>query len=241
MKKFNNVLLVNDDGYDSEGILLLKELLLPYCNRIVILGPKVHQSGKSSAITLGKGLTLTKVSDDYYHIDGTPVDCAAFGLTSLDIDFDLLVSGCNNGENLTYDTLYSGTIGAALEALKHNIKAIAFSTPIGNFKLVKNYFSIVMDYIIENNLISAEYLANVNFPKGDVVNDIMITKLSRRDEKTFYIYNKDENKYYASRSINETKQFSDEDFYCFNHSIVSITPLAKSLFDNDYFTIINKK
>jgi 5'-nucleotidase len=173
-----------------------------------------------------------------YSLDGTPVDCACFGITSLNIKFDLLVSGCNNGENVGYDTLYSGTIGAGIEGIKNRTKSIAFSTPRNTFENFKNNFDNVFDYILEHDLISNKFLLSVNFPYGSSVKGIKVSKLSYRNDKTFY--NNVNEIYYLHREIID-ENLIDTDFYYLNHHIVSLTPIKKNLMDDYGFEELNKK
>ena len=238
MKKFKNILLVNDDGYESEAIKLTKVLLLNYAERVVIASPFNKMSGKSSAITIGKEIEFKEVGEDYYYVKGTPVDCVFFGLYCLNIDFDLVVSGVNEGENLTYDSIYSGTIGAALEALRQNKNAIAFSCPL-NFDLFKKEFNRIMDYIIDNDLLSFKYLLNVNLPLGDEVKGIKVVRLSNREDKHYSKVG--DNTFLIEREINYNFEAKDDDWYCFNNSIVSIAPLSANLFKDIYYSELIKK
>ena len=149
-----NILLTNDDGYMSIGINLLAKMLSKY-GRIVIVAPKNAMSAKSVSVTLGTPIEVKKIGEDIYSVDGTPADAVAFGLSSLDLKFDLIVSGCNNGWNISYDTMYSGTIGACLQALTYRLPAIAVSCE-GNFEILESNFEKVMDYILNHNLLSTE-------------------------------------------------------------------------------------
>ena len=193
-----NILLTNDDGYDSYGIRLLFEKLKKY-GRVVIVAPEQHMSAKSVAITIGHPLNCRTVEEDVFALDGTPADCVGFGLSMLNIKFDLVVSGCNNGPNLSYDTMYSGTIGAALQALMFKVPAVAFSTPENEFKVVENHFDEVMSLIVDNELYSLEYVVSVNFPFGGEVKGIEFSSLYYRDDDQFFTEQDDG--YYAYRDI----------------------------------------
>ena len=224
-----NILLTNDDGYNSKGINILKEKLSKY-GKVVIVAPKEMMSAKSVAITLGKAVEVKKVEDDVFYMDGTPADCVAFGLSSLNIDFELVVSGCNDGFNISYDIMYSGTVGACLQALTYRKKCVAFSSQDG-FYLVENHFDEVFEYIIKNNLLSEEYLLNVNFPLGKEINAINQTNVYYRKENTYYI-KKSDDKYLAFREINDEKCLEkNTDVYSVYHKIVSITKLKRT---NDF-------
>lgn len=239
-----NILLTNDDGYDSQGIHLIKDKLKKY-GRVVIVAPKRSMSAKSVSITIGKGIHVEKVDDETFICDGTPADCVSFACNALSIEFDLVVSGCNNGFNVSYDTMYSGTVGAALEALTYGIKSIAVSCEFGkgdNFKIVDKYFDKVFKYILNKELLSNEYMLNINFPIGDEVKDIQISTLYYRVGQYDYFFTKEEDGYHAYRNLKT--DFSDDinsDCYLINNRIVSITPLNKSYFSREIYDEIKNR
>ena len=235
-----NILLTNDDGYDSVGIHILKPILEQYGN-VVIVAPKGPMSAKSVSLTLGRGFDVQKVDDKTFICDGTPADCVSFGCTALSIDFDLVVSGCNQGFNLSYDTMYSGTVGAALEALTYGVKSIAVSCDF-NFELVKKHFKKVFDYILQKDLLSSEYLLNINFPIGEEVLYIQLSTLYYEVSQYDYFFEKEEDGFHAYRVLKT--DFSDDkqsDCYLVRHGVVSITPLNKSYFSKEIFEKLNKR
>ena len=220
------ILLTNDDGYQAKGLHLLKEKLSKY-GQVVVVAPKTVMSAKSVSVTLGRAVEVVEVSKDFYYMDGTPADCVAFGLSSLGVDFDLVVSGCNDGFNISYDIMYSGTVGACLQALTHRKKAIAFSAQDGLF-LIDKYFYKVFDYILEKNMLSTEYALNVNFPLGDEMVEIKQTGIYYRKESTYYIRNTD-GLYFATRDIHDEMCLEENtDVYAVYHKIVSITKINKT-------------
>lgn len=237
MKKLN-ILLTNDDGYNSEGILLLKKKLSKY-GRVVIVAPLEHMSAKSVSITLGRGYKVEEVEKDVFVCEGTPADCVSFALVAMDIDFDFVVSGCNAGLNISYDTMFSGTIGACLQALVHRKKAFAVSCEF-NYDLVDKYFDDVYAYIMDNNLLGEEYLLNINFPKGDEVKGIQLSSLYYAKHDLFYV--KEEDGYHARRicQTNFDNQ-KDSDCYLINHDIVSITPLSRTYFNKELLELLKNK
>lgn len=223
-----NILLTNDDGYNVRGIILMREKLSKY-GRVVVVAPVSAMSGMSVAIIFGRSVKVNKIKDDVYAMEGTPADCVAFGLSSLDIKFDLVVSGCNDGSNICMDVLYSGTVGACLQALSYRVPAIAFSAYEGNFVPAEQHIIEVMDYILENNLLSLEYLVNVNFPCSNNVKGIKMTKSHYRNEVTYYI-NCGNNEYLAKRDVKDDKCADvDSDAYAIYHGYISINKLNKML------------
>ena len=222
------ILLTNDDGYSSFGIQLLYKLLSKD-HQVVIVAPSKPQSAKSIAITIHRPSEVNKIDDHTFSIDGTPADSVAFGLSSLDTKFDLVISGCNHGLNVSYDTMYSGTIGATLQALTYEIPAIAISCN-NNFDIVEKYFLEVFDYVIEHNMLDKEKAININFPVGNIVKEIKETHIYYRKKKeaTYYLKVED-NKYQALRDIDDKDCLDkDSDVYAVHHDIVSITRLNKA-------------
>ena len=139
MKK-PRILVVNDDGFDAIGIQILARHLLKYGD-VVVYAPADHQSAQSQAITVFRPLKREEVFDlgyKCYKIDGKPADCVRFA-TGIEEEFDLVVSGINNGFNIGIDTLYSGTVGAATDGNLHGISSIALSAPRGKVEEFEKY------------------------------------------------------------------------------------------------------
>ena len=221
------ILLTNDDGYSAKGLQLIKEKLQKYGD-VFVVAPTHSMSAKSASLTIGKPLSPIKVKENEYMLDGTPVDCVAFALSVLFHDIDLVVAGVNEGWNVSYDTIYSGTVGACLEAMTYRRKAIAFSSEDG-LEMVDKHFDDVMKYILNNDLLSEEYFLNVNFPLKGEYKGIALDHLYYRKDKNYF--EKHDEGYYAYRNIQ--MDFIDDvnsDCYHVYHGIISITPLNKSYY-----------
>ena len=174
------ILVVNDDGYDSVGINILAKHLLKYGD-VTVYAPKTGQSAQSQAITCFTPLKREEVFGLGYKcfmVDGKPADCVRLA-TGLEEDFDVVFSGINNGFNIGIDTLYSGTVGAALDANLHGISSIAMSAP--RHKVLE--FEHILDEVIQkcfeyaDSLDGQMYCLNVNLPKSPI--DIKGYKLTR--------------------------------------------------------------
>jgi 5'-nucleotidase len=115
-----NILITNDDGIYADGILELAKTLKELGN-VYIVAPDSQKSATGHAITVHNPIMVKNIFIDEeikcYAISGTPADCVKLGIDGLfkDIDFDLVVSGINNGANLGTDVIYSGTVSAAME------------------------------------------------------------------------------------------------------------------------------
>lgn len=229
-----NILLTNDDGYNQEGINVLKDLLKNYGN-VYVVAPSMAKSGASSSLTLRKKLKYVRHDVYSYELDGTPVDCVCFGLNALGVKFDLVVSGCNNGFNLSFDSVYSGTLGACFQSMVGKIKTFAFSTDIDSFEIVKENGKKVIDFIFDNNLLSNDHLLNINFPikTWKEIKGIKITKQYFRD--VTYEFHLDENEAYSFRNIIGDGDDDDYDTVATKNGYVSITPLQRTSFSDNLY------
>ncbi len=219
------ILLTNDDGYDAEGIRILYEKLKAYGD-VTLVAPNDHKSGASVSRIFWNQAHVFEHEEEIISVEGTPADAVAFALHGLNKDFDLIVSGVNNGHNLGADTVYSGTVGAAMEALKHKKKAVAFSTDFNHFDIVRDHFESIFDYILEHDLLSEQYMLNVNFPTRDYsdVKGIRVTELGFRPVKHYY--EKSGDHHYTSKRRFLPFEFVDgTDIHAVRNGYVSMTPL----------------
>ena len=141
VKKMNNkncFFLTNDDGYRAIGLKYLKKIVKQISNDIWVFAPSKNQSAKSHSITINKNINMRMTNKKEYIINGTPSDCVILGLEKIKNKKKkniLLISGINEGVNLGYDLLYSGTVAAAREGALNNIKSIALSIDRSNKKI----------------------------------------------------------------------------------------------------------
>ena len=121
------ILLSNDDGYQAPGIVALYQALQSLGD-VEVVAPEHNNSAKSNALTLNAPLYVHRAPNGFRYVNGTPADCVHIALTGL-LGYrpDLVVSGINNGANMGDDTIYSGTVGAAMEGYLFGVPAIAFS------------------------------------------------------------------------------------------------------------------
>jgi 5'-nucleotidase len=126
------IFVTNDDGVEARGLARLIEVARRL-GRVVVIAPEVSQSGKSHSITMYNPLYLRTVRKEpdleIYACSGTPVDCVKMAFDHLLLDRlpDLTVSGINHGSNSAISVLYSGTMGAAIEASFYGSPAVGLS------------------------------------------------------------------------------------------------------------------
>ncbi|MGL5698102.1 MAG: 5'/3'-nucleotidase SurE [Kluyvera sp.] len=125
------ILIVNDDGCESPGSISLQEKLASKGYDVWMVAPSTNQSGVGSAITFktGKLFDVKKVADKRYCFPGTPADAVDFGLWGVlkDTPPDLVISGVNDGPNTGMAQVNSGTVSAAVRAVRYGVPSIAAS------------------------------------------------------------------------------------------------------------------
>src|SRR5690606_15968374 len=162
------ILIANDDGIYSPGILALAEAAAAFGD-VRIVAPDVEQSSMGHAITASRPLSYrkTKIADfEAYRVNGTPADCVSLGSFHWD-KVDAVLSGVNLGTNLGNSMWHSGTLAAAKQAALLGIKGIAFSTPSQkdefDFKPIKPYMARVLEFLLAED---SPTLVNVNLPEN---------------------------------------------------------------------------
>ncbi|MCF6273071.1 MAG: 5'/3'-nucleotidase SurE [Rhodobacteraceae bacterium] len=132
------ILITNDDGITAPGLKVMeavaKEIAGPQ-GEVWTVAPVSEQSGVSHCISYIRPMRLEQLAERRFAVEGSPADCVLAGLHDVlkDTPPDLVLSGVNRGHNVAEDTLYSGTIGAAMEAAMNGHKAIAMSQYYGKY------------------------------------------------------------------------------------------------------------
>ncbi|HHT39415.1 MAG: 5'/3'-nucleotidase SurE [Acholeplasmatales bacterium] len=224
------ILIVNDDGYQAEGLKILIELLKPL-GQLYVLAPKKHHSGMSNAITIRKKIKIKEIFYPgvikAYRINGYPADCTRMSeVLFKGIKFDLFVSGINEGANIGSNIIHSGTVGAAVEALYLKIPAIAVSSPFLKYSNAKKYTLSIIKTLVANELVSSDYLLNINYPLEDSTpKGIYFAHQGINYSPNEFII-KGNNYYptYTRRAINEDK---NSDVYGYFNNYITIAPLVQ--------------
>ena len=165
-----NILVVNDDSIHAPGIAALARAASEIGD-VWIVAPAEQCSAMSQKLTLRETLSFRKLEDfpanvkGAYEVGGTPVDCVKVALYYvLKEKPDLVLSGINNGYNAGYDINYSGTLGAAFEALHNGIPAVAFSAAgDAHLEAAQPYVLPLLRQLLEKET-DMGAVWNVNFP-----------------------------------------------------------------------------
>ncbi|WP_235838022.1 5'/3'-nucleotidase SurE [Chitinasiproducens palmae] len=125
----DRVLLTNDDGIDAPGLAVLSEIAHEIAREVWIVAPDHDQSGTSHSLSLHAPLRMTRHGERRFSVSGTPGDSVVMGVRHLmdGVLPDLVLSGVNRGGNLGIETVFSGTVGAAMTAMLLGLPAIAMS------------------------------------------------------------------------------------------------------------------
>ncbi len=162
-------LISNDDGVHAPGIRALAAAVEPFADWVIV-APHVEKSGSGMCVSLNVPLRKEKLAANIYGVEGTPVDCVMFALNRvLDREPDMVLSGINRGSNIGQDSLYSGTIAAAMEGCLRGIPSVAFSLDARRAFEISDYADAVK--IVRLILKNPNYLKpasssvlNVNIP-----------------------------------------------------------------------------
>ncbi|OYT88151.1 MAG: 5'/3'-nucleotidase SurE [Burkholderiales bacterium PBB6] len=242
------ILIANDDGYLAPGIAALVQA----CHglgEIDVIAPEQNASGTSNSLTLGRPLSVHEAHSGpqkgFKYVTGTPSDSVHIALTGLMPHRpDLVLSGINQGANMGDDTLYSGTVAAAMEGFLFGVPAIAFSQVEKGWAhldeaaaVVRKVVESVLPLIVPGQRMAAPWLLNVNIPnRADAAqlpwattrlgrrhaSEPMIRQLSPRGEPIYWIGPPGD-----AREAGE-----GTDFHAVANGLISITPLQTDLTDH---------
>lgn len=179
------ILIANDDGIQARGLRFLIDRMRAVCPQadIYAVAPAGHCSGMSSALTMDRPLSLIPHPDyngaHMFAVTGSPVDCVKLGtFAALPCQPDLMLSGVNHGSNSGNSNIYSGTMGAAMEACMLGVPAIGFSLlshdPNADFSPTAPFVEQIIRQVIANGL-PKDICLNVNMPKGITPKGIKMT------------------------------------------------------------------
>lgn len=234
------ILVANDDGYQAAGL----HALAAVCRRfgeVAVVAPEQNASGTSNALTLHRPLSVFDGPQGVRYVNGTPSDCVHVAMTGL-LEWrpDLIVSGINNGANLGEDTLYSGTVAAAMEGHLFGVPAIAFSLTERGWPHLEQAAALAERFIgsvVAGGELGRPWLLNVNIPpRADVASrPWRITRLGRRhaSEPVIRQLNPRGEAIYWIGPVGDVREAGEgTDFHAVAEGCVSITPLQVDLTDH---------
>ena len=239
------ILISNDDGYQAPGIVALYEALKDIAD-VEVIAPEQNNSAKSNALTLHSPLHVTRAANGFRYINGTPADCVHIALTGL-LGYrpDLVVSGINNGANMGDDTIYSGTVGAAMEGYLFGVPSIAFSQVEKGWTHIDAAAQKARELVLQmsqQQLVGAgAWLLNINIPNLPLagMKSMKVCRLGRRHAAEAVITQESprgETMYWIGSAGAAKDDADGTDFHATAQGHIAMTPLKVDLTDHDYLS-----
>jgi len=238
------ILISNDDGIDSRGLEALVRALSPK-HTVVVSAPARQQSGMAHALNVGRPLELLRgerLREAYgieaWAVDGTPTDSVKLYLEAIAEEKpDVVVSGINHGANLATDILYSGTVGAAMEGILHDISSFALSLDVDStisYEEAAEIFAAHFERLLADE--KQPLFWNINFPKAfkDGEPQFVFGRQGKRDYHNAFIRQPREDGrvfYTVAGEIFDTDKSKPTDIYAVEAGYISVTPLMVDLTD----------
>jgi 5'-nucleotidase len=232
------ILLSNDDGYRAEGLEALGLAIKPL-GAVTIVAPDRNRSGASNSLTLDVPVRAIQYAADSYYCTGTPTDCVHLAISGLfDFEHDIVVSGVNDGANLGDDTLYSGTVAAAVEGRFLGLPAIAVSLCVEpgsprNFASAAQVAARLVERMVQSPL-QGSVILNVNVPDlpDGALRGVKVTRLGNRHRAERVVRAQDprgRNVYWVGSAGAGQDAGPGTDFHAVAAGYASITPLQIDL------------
>jgi 5'-nucleotidase len=230
------ILVSNDDGYFAPGITLLAEALRQL-GEVTVVAPERDRSGASNSLTLDRPLTVRRAPNGYFSVNGTPTDCVHIAVTGL-LDFtpDVVVSGVNLGANMGDDTIYSGTVAAAVEGYLLGIPSLAVSLASKAGEHFDSAIGVALQMVerLRRQPFGEPVLLNVNVP--DVapprLGGMEVTRLGKRHKAEPVVRlqtPRGETAYWIGPAGAAADAGPGTDFHAVESGRVSVTPLRMDL------------
>jgi len=230
------ILVSNDDGYFAPGITLLAEALRQL-GEVTVVAPERDRSGASNSLTLDRPLTVRRAPNGYFSVNGTPTDCVHIAVTGL-LDFtpDVVVSGVNLGANMGDDTIYSGTVAAAVEGYLLGIPSVAVSLASKAGEHFDTAIGVALKMVerLRRSPFGEPVLLNVNVPDiaPERLGGMEVTRLGKRHKAEPVVElrtPRGETAYWIGPAGAAADAGPGTDFHAVESGRVSVTPLRMDL------------
>jgi 5'-nucleotidase len=230
------ILISNDDGYFSPGIEALAAVAREF-GEVTVVAPERDRSGASNSLTLDRPLSVRTAANGFLYVNGTPTDCVHIAVTGLlEHKPDLVLSGINDGANMGDDTIYSGTVAAAMEGYQLGVPAIAFSMARKGYEHL-DAAAAAARTVIERWVrrpLQGVVLLNVNIPScsADEMQGTRVTRLGKRHLAEPVIRDRSprgDTIWWIGPAGNARDAGPGTDFHAVDNRWVSITPLDADL------------
>ena len=206
---------------------------------VTVVAPDRNRSGASNSLTLDAPIRVARYDTDSYSVNGTPTDCVHLAISGFfDFEHDIVVSGVNDGANLGDDTLYSGTVAAAIEGRFLGLPAIAVSLCVepGSPRNFAGAARLAADLIrrLSASALQGPVVLNVNVPDlpDEELQGVKVTRLGSRHRSKPIVRTQDprgRDVYWVGNAGAGQDAGPGTDFHAIAHGFASVTPLQIDL------------
>jgi len=238
------ILLTNDDGIHSDGLIKLEDALKPLGD-VYVVAPASEMSGASHSLTLARPLRIRQLDERHWAIDGTFTDCVTLALNKIfseDERLNICVSGINHGGNLGDDATYSGTVAGALEATILGVPGLALSLVARDnfdFQEAAAFAVVAVRKVLEEGLPEGTLL-NINLPPGEI-KGVKVTRQGIKNARpviTEHIDPRGKPYFWIGEEYFNVNSVEGTDYHAVKAGYVSVTPLRSDMTDHQALTAI---
>ncbi len=238
------ILVTNDDGVRSEGIVALADALAPL-GEVVIVAPTSEASAIGHALTLQRPLRIERYGDRTYGVDGTPTDCVNIAISKIMSGSpDLVASGINKGWNLGDDVTYSGTVAGAMEGALLGVPSLAISMQHTrerfDFAQAATAARRLAEIVLERGLPLRAFL-NINVPRV-TAKGFRVTVQAKRNHQTSVVEAFDPRHrpyYWIEEGEIEWEPHDRSDYQAVRDGWISVTPLQPDMTDHTALGLVD--
>lgn len=242
--RIERILITNDEGIDAPGLEVLEAVARDLAEEVWVVAPEQDQSGISHALSIHHPLRVKARGERRFSVSGTPADCVAIALGQLmEKRPQLLLSGINKGANLGVETMFSGTVGAAMAGLLMGVPSIALSQFFTRRDAVKWETARALAPDVIRRVIGMEWAAdvclNINFPDvaPEHARPLQITRqgIGRMDglNITQRTDMREQGYYWLNIDRHERPDSDDSETFVVTQGGISVTPLRFERTDLD--------
>ncbi|HEY6122958.1 MAG TPA: 5'/3'-nucleotidase SurE [Pyrinomonadaceae bacterium] len=238
------ILVTNDDGIHSSGLIKLEEALREVGD-VYVVAPASEMSGASHSLTLARPLRIRQVDDHHWTVDGTPTDCVTLALNKIlgsnELP-DICVSGINHGGNLGDDATYSGTVAGALEATILGVPGLALSLVAReHFDFTEAaQFAVTAARKVLTEGLPEGTLLNINIPPREI-KGVRVTRQGIKNARTViseHIDPRGKPYFWIGEEYFRTNSAQGTDYQAVESGYISVTPLKSDMTDHRALTAI---
>ena len=239
------ILLTNDDGIHSDGLIKLEQALRAVGD-VYVVAPASEMSGAAHSLTLARPLRIRQLDERHWSVDGTPTDCVTLALNRIlaaDEHPAICVSGINHGGNLGDDATYSGTVAGALEATILGVPGLAFSLVARehfDFTEAANLAVLAVRKVLAEGLPEGTLL-NINIPPGEI-KGVLVTRQGIKNARpviTEHIDPRGKPYFWIGEEYFNANSPGGTDYNAIERGYVSVTPLKSDMTDHQALATID--